>query len=336
LTFSFSFPREIVLRIIDVHTVEVNEQHEMSPGEQIRRLYFSNGFVMIHKSDGVKIYSSNGTIFEIVPTNVNGSQKRASNQALTQCHEFSIKSIHFLAKFVNIAAFIMTMPDGRRFLVESDVIVEEIGALRLREWRNERTGNCYSKLDDGIVRSVHAPALYSKHMYADGTVITTTYDSCDIATTARMEVTKPISILDDIWCSDAEKESQIIVNDVLANCIADDYFQSINQSHQFEHKIYGSIHFNSEGIALKLHNGISVDVKKDLCFNISLNDGISLRLDGDKLHFYDEKCSTCARYVSLCIHIYFFSAFSRRVKIHYWLRFCLSVMRTVIFYNKFV
>jgi len=84
-----SFPHGMIIKIIDVDTVEINwmeliqRSHDMNINNtdgnvETKRTYFSNGFIMIHMLNGtVKIYSCNGTMYEIVSKNENF--KRRSN-----------------------------------------------------------------------------------------------------------------------------------------------------------------------------------------------------------------------------------------------------------------
>jgi hypothetical protein len=301
-----SFPHGMIIKIIDVDTVEINwmeliqRSHDMNINntdgnvEETKRTYFSNGFIMIHMLDGtVKIYSCNGTTYEIEGKNENfkRSSKSIRNDQLTEYYKFSITSIHFLKKYVNISTFVMILPTGNRFIVENDGIVDELKPLH--EVREQ--GNFQIIRDDGL-RVFHANS-YTKCLYGDETLITKTY-YCDdgIATIfdgKKVDIRKSISILDKIWLTEAENESKLLMDDII-NFVNNDYFVNINQFCQLEHEKCGSFRFMKNKIEVKLFNGVTMTYKQSKECSISLN-GISFHINDSKIEFYDEKCSKCSK-----------------------------------------
>lgn len=284
----FSFPHGLRVKLIDANAIEVSST-------ETKRTYFSNGFVMTHQivSGVVKIYSGNGTIYEI--TNEHAESNVKSNRELTMRHQFEIMAI----KFVNADAFIMTLLCGDKFVVVNDSIVDirlEVDALRVHEWRDERTGNLHTHRSDGLglLKYASMENAQMKCAHYDGTIITTLYNGEDIVTIKIDDDEKPtISILDEIWLSEAEKHSKFAINDVL-DCVSSDYYLNVNQSCQFEHKLCGVFKFDRGVIEMKLFNGATIRKHNEDC-SISLRNGITLRLNEKQMQFYDGKCGECFR-----------------------------------------
>lgn len=192
------------------------------------------------------------------------------------------------------------MFDGNRYRVENDSIVEELETmLTVRElYRDDAKGSALMERSDGL-KLMRTP-LSSKCLYPDGTLIVTSYDNPLTPCMPSSDVAlKPISILDEIWLSDAENSSKNVLDNVL-DSIKSDYFLCMNPTYQFEHKFYGRIEFCEEKFSAKieLYNGTRFVLKNDCEFILILmKNGIELRLSGAELQFSDAKCCDCCRYV---------------------------------------
>jgi hypothetical protein len=295
-----SFPHGMFIKIIDCDSVEmywtelIDNSHDMDINiEETKRTYFSNGFIMIQMRNGTtKIYSSNGTIFDIVSKRTSG--KRNKNEELTKIYKFSITSIHFLQKYINnISTFVMTLPTGNRFIVENDWIVDKMQPLNdVRECYDKDEGNFNIVRGDGL-RIVYNNA-YTKCQLNDETIMTKTLCSEDIATafSHETELQKSISILDEIWLTETENQSKNLVLNIL-NFVNDEYYVKINQCFQIEHRKYGTVLFTKKGIEMKLFNGMTLSKQFD-DYNITV-DGFSFSINDSKIEFFDAQCHECCK-----------------------------------------
>lgn len=194
----------------------------------------------------------------------------------------------------------MTLFSGNRYRVENDSIVEELKTmLTVRELCSDNSdGNLFYIRDDGL-KLLHMPS-YTKCLYPDGTLIVTTYDHQFTASTLPAEVTeKPVSILDEIWLSDAENSSKFVLDAALES-IESENFLCMKRTYRVEHKFYGRIQFGDENFSnqiceMELYNGSRFILKRN-CILISTKNGKELRLNDAELQFSDGKCFECCRY----------------------------------------
>lgn len=215
-----SFPHGMIIKIIDVDTLEINwmeliqRSHDININNtdgnvETKRTYFSNSFIMIHMLNGtVKIYSCNGTIYEIASKNENFKGISNSTRNVINSQNFINFPLHrfiSLKKYINISTFVMILPTGNRFIIENDWIVDELKPVyEVREQENFQIIR-----DDGL-RVFHANS-FTKCLYGDETLITYYCDD-DIETlfeSKKDDIRKSISILDEIWLTKAENESKL-------------------------------------------------------------------------------------------------------------------------------
>lgn len=189
----------------------------------------------------------------------------------------------------------MTLSSGKRFRVENGSIVNELKpTLEVRELViNSCEGeNIHITREDGL--KILQTSTRFKCLYPDGTLITTTY-GCEHLTPLTISKTMTsLSLLDEIWLSEAEKSSQIVLDEVVQT-IGSDYFLCMKENFQFEHKFYGLIRFNDD-CEMELYNGTRIVMKTNNCsILISMKSGVLLQLSEMQLKFYDEKCCECDR-----------------------------------------
>lgn len=191
----------------------------------------------------------------------------------------------------------MTLPSSRCFRIENDSIVDEVkSTLEVRELH---TNDCEGEKwlvtrEDGL--KILKTSFRMKCLYPDTTLITTTYDHEHLTqVTAEAMAKSPISILDEIWLSEAEKSSQIVLDDVVET-VGSDYFLCMNRKFQFEHRFYGRIRTDNDKFCeMEMYNGMRLEMKNNCCILISLKNGVQLRVSEAELQFSDTKCSECYR-----------------------------------------
>lgn len=192
----------------------------------------------------------------------------------------------------------MMLSSGSCFHIENDSIVDEVkSTLEVRELlTNDCEGEkLYVTREDGL--RILKTSSCMKCLYSDTTLITTTYDHEHLfQATAEPMDEKPISILDEIWLSEAEKTSQIVLDNVVET-IGSDYFLCMNRKFQFEHRFYGRIRSDNDDrfCELEMYNGMRIEMKNNCCILISMKNGVELRVDETQLLFYDAKCCECHR-----------------------------------------
>lgn len=195
----------------------------------------------------------------------------------------------------------MTLSSGSCFRIENDSVVEEMKSTSL-EVRELLTNDCegeklYVTREDGL--KILKTSSRMKCLYPDTTtLITTTYDHEHLTqATAEAMAQKPISILDEIWLSEAEKSSQIVLDDVVEATIASDYFLCMNREFRLEHRFYGRFRSDNDErfCELEMYNGMRIEMKNNCCILISLKNGVQLRVTETQLQFFDIKCCECFR-----------------------------------------
>jgi hypothetical protein len=149
--------------------------------------------------------------------------------------------------------------------------------------------------EDGL-KILNTPEKF-KCLFPDGTLITTCLDYEHLTLVHETETNpKQISILDEIWLSDASKCSKILL-DELVDDIGSDYFLCINRKFQFEHRFYGRIQFDdnaaNRNCKVEMYNGMRIERSNNGCMLISLKNGVQLRLSENQLQFCDGRCSEC-------------------------------------------
>lgn len=274
-------------------------EEKKSPDGEAKRVVFSNGFVMIVFVDGAqKVLSPNGTIFEVNPKSRRSEEapknfpNREHDKESTNLHLDSITSIHFLKNFTDpLTSFKLTLPKGEKFLVENDLIVQKLESIELREIFNQTTGSLHICRDDGV-KTLHTEA-FTKCLFPDGTLITTRLhdNSIETAIDDVEDINEPI--LDRIWSTESKNESKFVVHQIL-NHIADDYFLYINSDHQVEHKNYGAVRFDRKKSVYIDNCGMKIQVHSDNIL-MTMNDGVTLKIDESHIHLTGEKCNECAR-----------------------------------------
>lgn len=294
---SISFPNGVVLRNLKQGAVEQHRGEKQSEDGEMKRILFSNGFIMIVKVDGTrKLFSSNGSAFklsssseEIVKQQKNLSDRGFDEEA-TRLHQDSIDSLHFLKGIVDFTSFMMIVPSGEAFIVNRDVIVEKLETLQSKELYNSKTGSLHIIREDGV-KILHTKD-FTKCLLADGTLITTWLRD-DSITTVADDPEMNTTILDKVWFTDAENESQFVVSRLL-NHISDDYFLNVSRSHQFEHRHFGSVRFDG-GVKIEMLHGPLLEAHHDR-FMITLDEEVTFAIDDSQIRLTGGLCSECNRY----------------------------------------
>lgn len=297
-----SFPHGLTINIIDMDTVEMSWMEGFRDGMdenvETKRTFFSNGFVMIQMlNTNLRIYSPNGTIFDVAGRKKSRVSKvKIKNEQQTVIHRLDIASIQFLKSYISLTSFQMLLPTGKTFLIENDWIVDEINTSHdVQKWRDDKEQHLYLMRDDGL-RIMHTNS-YTKSFFNDATVITKTYyfDDDAIATTIEsdgIDDTKAISILDEIWLTETERDAKILMTNVL-DFVNDDYFVRINHASRAEHKKYGCVNFHKNGTEIELFNGITI-AKRFEKLTVLVN-GTRFSVNEMKMEFCDEKCDGCSK-----------------------------------------
>lgn len=181
-------------------------------------------------------------------------------------------------------------------MVNDSIVDEMMPTLAVRAKNFDGCGgeSFYATREDGL-KILSTPEKF-KCLFPDGTLITTRLDYVNFTSVFTAETNpKEISILDEIWLSDASKCSKIVL-DQLLNDIESDYFLCPNRKFQFEHQFYGRIQFDgaaNENCKVEMYNGMRIERSNNGCMLISPKNGVQLRLSENQLQFCDGRCSEC-------------------------------------------
>lgn len=295
---SLSFPAGVAIKNVDNGAVEQCWLDGKSPDGERKRVLFPNGFVMIMFEDGAgKLFAPNGSIFEVngktrkSSMGIMKSQKGSHDKEATRLHQDTITSIHFLKDFINLTSFKMILPNGETFNVEHDIIVDKLESIDSMEKFCKLNGSLLITRNDGL-KVIHTNA-YTKCLFPDGTLITTWLRDDFITDPFFDETELKQSILEDIWSSESNNESKLIVKTIF-NRITDDYLININSTHQIEHKNYGAVHFDDEKINFHMFNGMKLEAHFGK-FLMALPNGVTFKINDSQMRFMSEVCSECFR-----------------------------------------
>lgn len=193
----------------------------------------------------------------------------------------------------------MTLSCGNRYRVENDSIVDEMKPTLVVRAMNLDDGECgesfYATREDGL--KILSSGEKLKCLFPDGTLITSCLNYEQLTSVHAAETNpKQISILDEIWLSDASKCSKIVLDEVVDD-IANDYFLCMNRKFQFEHRFYGCIRFDAANgnCEVEMYNGMRIERSNNGFMLMTLQNEVQLHLNENQLQFYDGKCCECDR-----------------------------------------